>query len=76
LIIAELLVAIRCCRIAKLKKHGEKLSYLIIAERTSAKFLKLHSQGRITESKSVRGMMALLEDALGGTAEIYSAGSL
>jgi len=53
------------------KKSGdEKLPYLIIAERTSAKFLSLHSRRKIAKSKYIPKMMALLEEALGGTANI------
>ena len=71
LILIELSRAIACCRIAEVKKSGdEKLPYLIIAERTSAKFPGLHSRRKIAKSKSIRKMMALLEEALGGTANI------
>src|SRR5215472_15922392 len=71
LILIELSRAIACCRIAKVKKSGdEKLPYLIIAERTSAKFLSLHSRRKIAKSNYIPKMMALLEEALGGTAII------
>ena len=57
-----------CCSIARWKE--EKLSYLLIAERTSAKFIKLHAQGEIVESEFILKLMMLLEEALGGTANI------
>jgi hypothetical protein len=68
---AELSRAIVCCRIAELKERGaEKLPYLIVAERTSSKFIKLYLQGKIGKSKSVLELMVRLEEALGGTANI------
>ena len=71
LILIELSRAIACCRIAEVKKSGdEKLPYLIITERTSAKYLSLHSRRKIAKSKYIPKMMALLEEALGGTAII------
>jgi hypothetical protein len=65
---AELSRALVCCSIARWKE--EKLSYLLIAERTSAKFIKLHAQGEIVESEFILKLMMLLEEALGGTANI------
>ena len=65
---AELSRALVCCSIANWR--DEKLPYLIIAERTSAKFIKLHAQGEIVESEFILKLMLLLEEALGGTANI------
>jgi hypothetical protein len=69
---AELSRALVCCSIAKWKE--DKLPYLIIAERTSAKFIKLHAQGEIVESESILKLMMLLEVALGGNANVLSSG--
>src|SRR5262245_18824462 len=41
------------------------LRYLLVAEATSAKFMKLRSQGKIGKSKTILGLMSLLEDELG-----------
>ena len=69
---AELSRAIACCRIAKLQESiAEKLSYLIVAERTSAKFIKLHLQGKIPQSQSIMELMVRLEEALGGSADSF-----
>ena len=70
---AELSRALVCCRIANGKDSvAEKLPYLIVAERTSPKFIKLHSQGKIARSESILKLMMRLEEALGGTADILS----
>jgi hypothetical protein len=42
----------------------------MVAEATSAKFIKLHSQGKIVKSESILDLMAQLEEALGGTRDI------
>ena len=65
-LIAELFRAVTCCTIAKLKDEKDSLRYLMVAEATSAKFMKLRSQGRIAESKTILGAMSLLEEELGG----------
>jgi len=38
----------------------------MVAEATSAKFMKLRSQGKIGESKTILGLMSVLEEELGG----------
>lgn len=64
---AELSRALVCCRIANRKgSAAEKLPYLVIAERTSEKFLRLYRQGKILKSKSILELMMHLEEALGG----------
>ena len=69
---AELSRAIACCRIAKLKENGvDKLQYLILAEQTSAKFIKLYSQGKIPQSETILELMVCLEESLGGTADSF-----
>jgi hypothetical protein len=65
---AELSRALVCCSIARWKEN--KLAYLIIAERTSAKFIKLHAKGEIVESECILKLMMLLEKALGGAPNI------
>jgi hypothetical protein len=56
----------------KLKENGvDKLKYLILAERTSAKFIKLYSQGKLPRSESILELMVCLEEALGGTADSF-----
>ena len=63
---AELSRAIACCRIAKkINDDANILRYLLVAEATSAKFMKLRSQGKIGKSKTILGLMSLLEDELG-----------
>jgi len=63
----ELARGIACCRIAKKTSDDANiLRYLLVAEATSAKFMKLRSQGKIGESKTILGLMSLLEEELGG----------
>ena len=63
---AELSRAIACCRIAKkMSNDANILRYLLVAEATSAKFMKLRSQGKIGKSKTILGLISLLEDELG-----------
>jgi hypothetical protein len=70
-LLAELFRAIAFCQIAKRKGSAtEKLPYLMVAEATSAKFIKLHSQGKMVKSESILDLMAQLEEALGGTRDI------
>ena len=67
--VAELSRAIRCCRIAKLKGcEFDSLPYLMVAEATSARFKKLHLQGKILESEYVLDLMGQLEEELGAVA--------
>jgi hypothetical protein len=69
----ELFRALICCSIANQKETGtEKLPYLIVAEQTSAKFVKLYAQKKMVRSRSVLRLMILLERALGGNADILS----
>ena len=64
---AELCRAISCCRVAKrTSEEANRLRYLMVAEATSAKFMKLRSQGKIGESKTILGLMSVLEEELGG----------
>ena len=64
---AELSRAIACCRVAKTTSDAaERFRYLLVAEATSAKFIKLLSQGKIGKSKTILRLMSLLEKELGG----------
>ena len=64
---AELSRGIACCRVAKTTSDAAKrLRYLLVAEAISAKFIKLLSQGKIGESKTILELMSLLEEELGG----------
>jgi len=65
---AELCRAISCCRIAKITSGdaAKRLRYFLVAEATSAKFMKLRSLGKIGESKTILELMSLLEKELGG----------
>ena len=66
-LVAELSRAIVCCRIAKITRDAANgLRYLLVAEATSAKFMKLCSQGKVIESKTLLELMSLLEEELGG----------
>jgi len=66
-LIAELARGIACCRIAKTNSdQARSFSYLLVAEATSAKFMKLRSQGKIGKSKAILRLMSLLEKELGG----------
>jgi len=66
-LVAELSRAIACCKIAKsMSDPANSLRFLLVAEATSAKFMKLLSQGKIAESKTILGLMSLLEQELGG----------
>jgi hypothetical protein len=70
-VMVELSRALTCCSIAEGKHVAtEKLPYLLVAERTSAKFLKLHAQGKVVKSESILELMKRLEEALGGTARV------
>jgi len=65
--VEELNRAISCCLIAKRTSDATKrLRYFLVAEATSAKFMKLRMQGRIGESKSILELMSLVEEELGG----------
>jgi hypothetical protein len=64
---AELSWAIACCKIARATSDAAlSLSYILVAEATSAKFMKLRAQGKILESTTILGLMSLLEEGLGG----------
>ena len=68
-LVAELHRAIAFCEIAKKKITNDAatgLRYLLVAEATSAKFMKLRSQGKIGESSAILPLMSLLEEGLGG----------
>jgi hypothetical protein len=68
-LVAELHRAIAFCEIAKMKITNDAatgLHYLLVAEATSAKFMKLRSQGKIVESSAILRLMSLLEEGLGG----------
>lgn len=68
-VLAELSRAIACCRIAKRKGCGaDSLPYLMVADATSAKFSKLHSEGKIVNSEFILDFMARLEEELSVTA--------
>jgi len=70
-LVAELSRAIVCCRIAKTASDaGTSLQYVLVAEATSAKFLKLCSQGKVIESKTLLQLVSLLEQELGGRLSI------
>jgi len=65
--VEELNRAISCCLIAKRTSDvTERLRFFLVAEATSAKFMKLRSQGKIGESKSILELMSLVEEELGG----------
>ena len=65
-LISELSRAIACCRIGKLKRCGiDSLPYLMVAEATSARFKKLHLQGKIFDSEDILDLMGHLEEELG-----------
>ena len=64
---AELSRAISCSEIAKITSDDVKrLRYVMVAEATSAKFMKLRSQRKIGESMKILELMSLLEEELGG----------
>jgi len=66
-LIAELDLAISYCRIAKTTRNpATRLRQFLVAEATLAKFIKLRSQGKIGESKTMLELMSLLEEELGG----------
>lgn len=66
-LVTELYRAISCCLIAKITSDASKrLHYFLAAEATSAKFMKLRSEGKIGESKKILELMSLLEEELGG----------
>jgi hypothetical protein len=66
-LIAELSRAIACCEIAKITSEAaNSLRYLLVAEATSARFMRLRSQGKIVESTTILRLMSLLEEGLGG----------
>ena len=66
-LVAELSRAIACCKIATITSDAEKgLCYLLVAEATSAKFMRLRSQGKFVESTAIEQLMFLLEEGLGG----------
>jgi len=64
---AQVSRTIVCCRIAKITSDAvNRLRYLLVAEATSAKFMKLCLQGKVIESKTLLELMSLLEAELGG----------
>ena len=64
---AELSRAIACCRVAKNSSDAaNSLRYLLVAESTSAKFMRLRSQRKIVVSATILRLMSLLEEGLGG----------
>jgi hypothetical protein len=66
-LVAELSRAIACCRIAKTTSDAaNSLRYLLVAETTSAKFMRLRSQRKIVVSATILRLMSLLEEGLGG----------
>jgi hypothetical protein len=65
-LMAELYRALACCNIAKRKDlRLEGLDYLMVAEKTSARFTKLHLQRKIFNSTEILELMERLEEALG-----------
>jgi len=65
-LMAELHRALACCNIAKRKDlKFEGLDYLMVAEKTSARFKKLHLQRKIFNSTEILELMERLEEALG-----------
>jgi len=65
-LMAELHRALACCNIAKRKDlKFEGLDYLMVAEKTSARFKKLHLQRKIFNSTEISDLMERLEEALG-----------
>ena len=68
--LAQLLRAIVCCDIAKRRQQSgvDSLHYVIVAETTSARFKKLHLQGKILGS-DILALMARLEEELSGTTD-------
>jgi uroporphyrinogen-III synthase len=70
-LVEELNRAITCCLIGKSTTDTcERLRYLLIGEATSARLRKLRLQRKIGESKSLLGLMSILEQELGG--HLYS----
>lgn len=68
-LVTELRRAIACCKVAKMKRcDADSIPYLLVAEATSAKFIKLHSQRKLMESESILDFMTRLEIELGGNA--------
>jgi hypothetical protein len=66
-LVEELNRAITCCLIGKSTTDTcERLRYLLIGEATSARLRKLRLQRKIGESKSLLGLMSILEQELGG----------
>jgi len=72
--IVQLWRAIVCCDIAKRRQQSrvDSLHYVIVAEAASARFKKLHLQGKIFDS-DILALMARLEEGLTGTADDLSA---
>ena len=65
----ELVRAIACCRIGRRQRSAfDMLHYLLVAEKTSAKFKKLDLQHKIFGSAYILELMGRLEEELGGTA--------
>src|SRR5215469_5621543 len=71
--IVQLWRAIVCCDIAKRRQQSkvDSLHYVIVAEAASARFKKLHLQGKIFDS-DILALMARLEGGLTGTADDLS----
>src|SRR5215472_10426526 len=68
--IVQLWRAIVCCDIAKRRQQNrvDSLHYVVVAEAASARFKKLHLQGKIFDS-DILALMARLEEGLTGTAD-------
>ena len=67
---AELLRAIVCCRLGRRQESVlDMLAYLLVAEKTSAKFKKLDLQCTIFGSDYILELMGRLEEELGGMAD-------
>ena len=68
--IVQLWRAIVCCDIAKRRQQSrvDSLHYVIVAEAVSARFKKLHLQGKIFDL-DILALMARLEEGLTGTAD-------
>ena len=71
--IVQLWRAIVCCDIAKRRQQNrvDSLHCVVVAEAASARFKKLHLQGKIFGS-DILALMARLEEGLTGTADDLS----
>jgi len=67
--IVQLCRAITYCKIAKRKNYEvDGIPYLLVAEATSATFIKLRSQGKLIQAGIILDLMGCLEVELGGKA--------